>query len=482
LNKFLNLVVYKDFSLEDEMRYVFLTVLVLTVFFSGCDAFLTHDTDLEYYSVCERKYPGEDNCSQPYVNCIAYAYMRDWYLWYDKIPFIDPGTYETLGDMVKALRYEDEGVLIDRFSYSTKKEEHEDYYAGKRYGMGTSWKRDEENKLFITMVYPTSPADVAGLKRGQQILAMNGFTVEELDANAAYNKEHSGDDDFVKRTDWSNVYDAENEGEPVDMKLLEKGEDLETTVYLGDYSMKSVLKTAIVDNGGTKTGYIHFKAFITPSEQELNDAFAEFKKEKIEELVVDMRYNGGGLVRISEQLINLIAGKTVKDERIIKILYNEKHSDVNSHYTGKVLESSMDLKKVAFITTKGTASASEMVINSLQPFVDVSIIGDTTYGKPVGMNAKNICDQTIVPITFKNANAVDFGDYYHGISANCNSVDDYKHDFGDKDEASLKEALNYLKTGKCSETALTLRNVKSQYIEDLIPFELKGMNRVDYTF
>ena len=88
-----------------------------------------------------------------------------------------------------------------------------------------------------------------------------------------------------------------------------------------------------------------------------------------------------------------------------------------------------------------------MVIN-FNRSVDVSIIGDTTYGKPVGMNAKNICDQTIVPITFKNANAVDFGDYYHGISANCNSVDDYKHDFGDKDEASLKEALNYLKNRK----------------------------------
>jgi hypothetical protein len=81
-----------------------------------------------------------------------------------------------------------------------------------------------------------------------------------------------------------------------------------------------------------------------------------------------------------------------------------------------------------------------MVINSLQPFVDVSIIGDTTYGKPVGMNAKNICDQTIVPITFKNANAVDFGDYYHGFLPTVIRYGYYKHDFGDKDESSLKEA------------------------------------------
>ena len=464
------------------MKYVFLTVLAVTVFLSGCDAFLAHDADKEYYSVCERRYPDADSCDQAYINCIAYAYMKDWYLWYELLPKIDPADFATLGDMIKVLRYVDDGVLVDRFSYSTKKEEHENYYSGKRYGMGTSWKRDEENKLFVTMVYPTSPADVAGLKRGQRILEMNGFTVEELDANAAYNKEHSGDEGFEKKTDWTDVYNAENEGEPVAMKLLEDGEEVETVVYLGDYSMKSVLKTEILNNSGVKTGYIHFKAFITPSEEELNEAFSAFKKEKIEELVVDMRYNGGGLVRISEQLINLIAGKTVKDEHIIKILYNDKHSDSNSHYTGKVLDSSMELEKVAFITTKGTASASEMVINSLQPFIEVSVIGATTYGKPVGMNAKNICDQTIVPITFKNANAVNFGDYYHGIPATCNSIDDYKHDFGDEREASLKEALNYLKTGKCSSGALTLRNVKTQYIEDLIPFELKGMNKMDYTF
>jgi len=465
------------------MQKVVIFILLLIVSVSGCEAFLTHDADVEYYSVCERRYPDADECSQAFINCMAYAYMKDWYLWYEHLEKIEPADFTTLSDMVKALRYKEGDVQIDRFSYSVKKEEHDNYYSGKRYGMGTSWKRDEENRLFVTIVYPTSPADVAGLKRGQEILEINGFTVEELDANAAYNQEHSSDADFVKKTDWSNVYNAENEGEPVNIQLFEDGEKvIETTVYLGDYTQQSVLKTAIIDNQGVKTGYIHFKAFITPSAEELNEAFAEFKKEKIEELVVDLRYNGGGLVRISEQLINLIAGKTVKDEHIIKILYNDKHTDSNSHYSGKVLDSSMDLKKVAFITTKGTASASEMVINSLDPFIEVSVIGATTYGKPVGMNSRSICDQTIVPITFKNANAVDFGDYYHGIPADCNSDDDFKHDFGDERESSLKEALNYLKTGKCSETAMTLRNVKPKYIEDLIPFELKGMNRVDYTF
>ncbi|MGI6393582.1 MAG: S41 family peptidase [bacterium] len=463
-------------------NFAFIFFSIALILLSGCDAFLTHNTDLEYYSVCERKFKDEEECSQPFINCIGYAYMRDWYLWYDKLPLIDPSAYSSLASMIKDVRYEENGLLVDRFTYSTKKEEHESYYAGKRYGMGTSWKRDDENKLFVYMVYPSSPADTAGLKRGQQILEINGFTVEELDENATHNKEHAKDDDFVKKTDWNDVYDAENEGEPVEMKLLEKGEEIVTTVYLGDYTAKSVLKSTIIDNSGVKTGYIHFKAFITPSKEELDDVFKEFKKEKVKELVLDMRYNGGGLVRIAEQLINLIAGGLVNNEKIIKILYNDKHSDANSHYTGKALSNSLDLKKIAVITTKGTASASEMVINSLEPFIKVAVIGEVTYGKPVGMNAKNICDQTIVPITFKNANVEDYGDYYHGIPATCGSVDDFKHDFGDKDELSLKEALNYLKTGKCSESSAVLKDIKPRYLEELIPFELKGANKMDYTF
>jgi carboxyl-terminal processing protease len=435
-----------------------------------------------FFAACENKV--HEECSQEAINRRAFAYMKEWYLWYEHLPAIDPASYETLRDMVVDVRYHDGERLVDRFSYAVKKVEHDNYYAGKRYGMGTSWKRDDESNLFVSMVYPESPADEAGLRRGQQIMEINGYTIEELDENAEYNKENADKAGFKKKTDWSNVYNAENEGEPVEMLLLEEGEDLTTTVYLGNYSQKSVLKTEIIDNNGTKTGYIHLKAFITPSRDELNEAFGYFKEENIEELILDLRYNGGGYVSISEQLINLIAGKTVAGEKVIKILYNDKRSDNNKHYSGKVLENSMDFKRVAIITTKGTASASEMVINSLDPFVEVAVIGNTTSGKPVGMNSRDICDQTIVPITFKNANAVDYGDYYFGIEATCLSDDDFRHDFGDEREDSMREALFYLANGKCSEKSDILRTTprKIKHPLELIPFELEGMNAIDYSF
>ena len=424
-----------------------------------------------------------DNCSQASVNRHAFAYLKEWYLWYEHLPAINPADFESLDKMIAAVKYREGDVLVDRFSYAVKKTEHDDYYAGKRYGMGMSMQRDENNAVFITLVYPGSPAGEAGLKRGQQLLAMNGVTVEELDENGAYNKEHRGDADFAERTDWNNVYNAENKGEAVQFKVLEEGEEFETTVVLDDYIGKSVLAYKILDNNGVKTGYIHFKLFITSSEEELNEVFAHFKEENVDELVLDLRYNGGGLVKIARHLVNLIAGDKVKGDDIIKLIYNDKHQEQNTSYKGDVLKNSLSgINKVAVIVSSGTASASEMVINSLTPYVEISLIGSTTYGKPVGMNSKDICDQTIVPITFKYANSQDYGDFFLGMEADCAAADDFKHDFGDEREEELSVALYRLSNGKCPSNAAVKSSQKRKNIEELIPVELKGMGKIDYTF
>ena len=424
-----------------------------------------------------------EECSQEYINREAYAYLQDWYLWYEHLPEIDPAEYATLSDMISAIKYRDGGKLIDRFSYSVTKTEHEDYYAGKRYGMGYSWMRDEDNYLYISMVYPGSPAYSAGLRRGQRVLALNGVTVEELDENASYNKEHRNDAGFEAKTDWDNVYNAENKGEAVKFLLLDDGTELETTVYLDDYMSKSVLASKVIESDGIKTGYVHLKSFIEPSKDELNEVFAGFKKENVVQIVLDLRYNGGGLVKIAEHLVDLIAGSRVKDEDIIKIIYNDKHSDRNYVYKGQVLDDSLEgVKKVVVIVSSGTASASEMVINSLKPFIETVLIGRTTYGKPVGMNAKNFCDQTIVPITFKYANAEDYGDFFLGMNADCASEDDFKHDFGDVEEDGLKNALYYLKNNKCLNETGVRSMGKRRTVEELIPGALRGMGKIDYTF
>ena len=196
-----------------------------------------------------------------------------------------------------------------------------------------------------------------------------------------------------------------------------------------------------------------------------------------------MRYNGGGLVKIAEHLVDLILGSRVTKQEIIKIVYNDKHKDQNYSYEGNVLENSLEgVRQIAVIVTSGTASASEMVINSLKPFADVALFGKTTYGKPVGMNSKDICDQTIVPITFKYTNSEDYGDFFLGMDPDCNSEDDFKHDFGDVDEDGVKSALYYFENGKCLEDPAFKTLQKRRTVEELIPGKLKGMGRIDYTF
>lgn len=430
---------------------------------------------------CENSVAPE--CSQESVNRHALAYLKEWYLWYEHLPVINPADYESLDKMIAAVKYREGEKLIDRFSYALKKEEHDNYYAGKRYGMGMSMQRDEENEVYISLVYPGSPAGVAGLKRGQKLLAMNGVTVEELDENGAYNKEHRGEAGFEEKTDWNNVYNAENKGEAIQFKVLEEGNELETTVYLDDYIGLSVLAYKVIEHEGVKTGYIHFKSFITSSEEELNEVFAHFKEENVEQLVLDFRYNGGGLVKIARQFVNLVAGDKVKGDDIIKLIYNNKHPEQNTSYKGENLKNSLSgIKKVAFIVSSGTASASEMVINSLTPYTEVVLVGKTTYGKPVGMNSKDICDQTIVPITFKYANSQDYGDFFLGMEPDCAAGDDFKHDFGDEREEALSIALSRLSSGKCPEKAAERRPEIRKTIEELIPVELKGMGKIDYTF
>lgn len=452
-------------------KHPVIAFLVLCALFVSCGK----ENIYEKYEVSE--------CSPENINKAAYDYMLDWYLWYDHLPDVNPADYETLGDLLEALRYYEGDTLIDRFSYTLTKEEHENYYSGKRYGMGISYMRDDDDSIYVAMVYPGSPADKAGLHRGQKLLAMNDITVETLDENTAYNSEHRTDEDFEEKTDWNNVYNAENKGEAVKFLVLDDDKEFETTLYLDDYITKSVLASKIIKNDGVKAGYVHLKSFIQSSEEELNAVFENFKKEKIDHVILDFRYNGGGLVRIAEQLIDLILGKKGDGKEIIKILYNDKQSEYNEVYEGEILENSLDgIKKVAVIVGAGTASASEMVINSLTPFVEVSLFGKTTYGKPVGMNPLDICDQTIVPITFKYANAEDYGDFFLGMEPTCNSEDDFRHDFGDVLEDGVKNALYYFDKKKCLGSSAAGSSGKRRTIEELIPKKLKGTGRIDYTF
>ncbi len=197
-----------------------------------------------------------------------------------------------------------------------------------------------------------------------------------------------------------------------------------------------------------------FQSFIENSEEELNIAFKEFNDEGIDELILDLRYNGGGRLDIANHLASLITGNENKDEIFSKFQHNNKYSQLDSEKVYKLsspLNRLVGMSRIFVITSEDTASASEAVINSLKPYFnnDVILIGTATHGKPVGMYSFKFYDLVLAPISFKVNNANGEGGYFDGIQPDCISEDDLSQVFGNEEEGSLEAALYYIEKGEC---------------------------------
>ncbi len=390
-----------------------------------------YDWDTDAAGMWDRR-PNLAACSNEDVNLWILDKLWDMYLWYDHLADdIDFRVELEPGDFLGAVKYKES----DHFSYLSKKEDHDDYYGGRYYGFGFSFRKFPDYVVYVTLVIPGSNAETAGMRRGQRIIAIDGKTVQEIEDNNL----------------WSTVTSRPEDKKdiPLEYVVEEEGEEKTLTLYAGDVTAPSIYKTDILDDDDRKVGYLMLKSFINSTNGELDTAFTAFKAAGVTDLVVDLRYNGGGWLDGSEHLASLITGGELKDELFTRLTYNKKHQDYNSDYHFKDFAQSLGLQKVVFIATGGTASASEVVINGLKPYVEVAIVGGKTYGKPVGMNPMSYCDYTLVPITFKLANADGYGDYFTGMPADCEADDDVTHDFGDARETSLAAALSYLRDGTC---------------------------------
>jgi hypothetical protein len=198
------------------------------------------------------------------------------------------------------------------------------------------------------------------------------------------------------------------------------------------------------------TGHLVFDSFIQPSTDELATAFAYFKSVGVNDLILDLRYNTGGYLYVAQALASYIAGNSLagKQDYFATLTYNSKHQDQNTSYIFQSTQSPLDLTRLVVISSRLTASASEAVMNGLKPFLDVVSVGDTTYGKPVGMNGWSVGEKYFYwPITFKMVNAANVGDYFAGLPPLKVVSDDITHDFSDRNELCLKAAINYLETG-----------------------------------
>ena len=205
-------------------------------------------------------------------------------------------------------------------------------------------------------------------------------------------------------------------------------------------------------------GHLVFDQFIPVSNQELLSAFTYFSQNNIKDLIVDLRYNGGGDLSVLANMASYVAGATKFNSTFLTLTYNDKYQIYNQSFNFPSVAAPLNISRLVVITTRGTASASEDFINGLKPSFDVVTIGDTTNGKPVGMNGFGYPYRNPAyifwPITFSLVNSAKHGDFYDGFAPARYVIDDITHDWKDRSEACFKESIYYLEHGNISARGL----------------------------
>ncbi len=388
----------------------------------------------------------------------VYDVMHDSYLWADETKTVD---YRD------DIRYPDEETLLDdlknpkdRFSFIMTLKEYDDFFqAGKSVGFGIFFQPLAHvsdapagytvDSLALLLVYPGSPAAKAGLRRGDQVIALDNYDIDRIFNDTALFKRYF------------------EENEPIEAQFHVRRNDGSTytvSITKAEYDVKSVIRQDIVDVAERKVGYLLFQAFVGTSEAELNSAFSYFRQNGIDDLILDLRYNGGGYVYIARQLASLIGGVHSSGKVFNQTLFNRKYSRYNDKtYFYPYLQHQLSLPRLFVITTNMTCSASELVINALRASVvgvEVVEIGEHTCGKPYAMIGAPYCDKYLLPVQMKNANADGEGDYVDGLPPTCRSADDYLHDFVDPREEAFAAARYYIEYGDCKPQERTVRRLK----------------------
>ncbi|BBB58916.1 hypothetical protein UNDKW_0643 [Undibacterium sp. KW1] len=365
------------------------------------------------------------------------AHLDDVYLWYRDIVNVPAANYSTPASYFDALIVKSK----DRFSFTDAQGSIDDYFqSGEDVSYGYSLVR-EGSKIRVRYVQPGSPADIAQLKRGTTLVSVDSTDLGGSLSNAQY------DALFPSKTETHSFRVQDTNA--ASSRLVSMTSTTVTTA--------PVLLDQILNVNGKKIGYMVFTDHIRTAEAPLVTAMRKFQNARVDDLVLDLRYNGGGYLYIANELSTMIAGSKVVNKVFEQLQFNDKHTDLtadNVSYfydtdTNNRLLPQLNLPRVFILTGSGTCSASESIINGLKPFMQVILIGDTTCGKPYGFVQTNNCKTAYFAIQFAGVNAAGQGDFTNGFSPLCKVSDDLNHDLGNQSESRLSAALTYASTGSC---------------------------------
>jgi carboxyl-terminal processing protease len=418
----------------------------------------------------------------------VYLYTKEVYLWQDVIPSYDqfnPRQYKGSTELESAQKVMDairKLQPLDRFSFVTTQEQSDGLQTGQDQDYGFFIKAgaiDKEQPIdsvfwFVEYAYDQSSAGQTGVQRGWYISRINGTPIgyDQASVNIL-------NDVFFGTTTNANFEFTKQDGSAISANLTKTS-----------FTANSILYKTVINAGTSKVGYLVFNQFFgQPSRNELSQAFSYFQSQGINDLVVDLRYNPGGSVETEDTLSNFIAPSAANNQVMYQYVFNQTLQNNQHQLIRKKLgygnifgtadntikfekAGGLNLSRVVFIVTGNTASASELLINNLRPYMDVKLVGDTTYGKPVGFFPIPIYNYDIYPISFKTVNSAGNADYYNGFAPDKQAPDGVNKNWGDVTEPSLAAALQYISTGSFSRVSAASSNLQLQAQK-----QAKGINR-----
>jgi hypothetical protein len=410
---------------------------------------------LTLFSSCKKEDPAPvivNELTDAMARDSLYYLMKQWYYWYDLMPSVNKADYPDPYKLLEAMRYKE----LDKWSFVADYNEFIAEMQGEFVGHGIRIGVDEDSIARIAMIYSKSPLYAEGVRRGWIVKSVNGYDIAKIIIK--------GD-----ATAYNTAMGASTAGITNKFVFVKPdATEVEISSTKSSFTINSVLQYDTLKLSSGVTGYLAFESFIEPSPTELAVAFDFFNSCNIKDLILDLRYNSGGYLYVAQGLASEIAGKASYNSGSVfaELQYNNKNLNQNYTYRFSDPVSNLSLTRLVVISTRLTASASEAVMNGLKPYMNVVSVGDTTNGKPVGMNGWSVGEKYFYwPITFKIINKNNEGDYFGGIAPGKVVSDDITHDFGDRNELCLKEAIHYLETGSFSTKGSTPFYCYPQYSE-----------------
>ena len=361
-------------------------------------------------------------------------YMNDEYFWYDK-QGVPNAAATTMDEYLDSLL----NKPIDRYSFAESVVASNQFFVeGTRtgYGYALGWADTAQTVLKVRLVEPLSPLGLGKLlSRGDTIVSINGFTPTQI-----INGQPGA---------------AGAEGVPRSFVVAnEAGVQRSFTVISVTFKLSPVITSQVFTAAnGDKVGYLMYEEFITTGEAALGLAFNSFRAAGVKHVILDFRYNGGGSTTQARNIASMVGGSGLNGQVFARFRFSAKKSADNFdqlfRVTGLPAPVLEGIDKVMVITSGSTASASELVINALKPFKNVTTVGSTSFGKPFAFLPRSACEIEYNAVNLDIANAVGFADYSNGFVPTCAVADDFSRQLGDPAERRTAAALAYIATGQC---------------------------------